>query len=591
MTSRARLIARLRGSTDSAPVVAAVAGTALPVVLDLLVSGSRRAFAYLAADAFYYLEVAKNTAEHGRVSFDGTRPTNGFHPLWQLCEAALWRGCQFVGLSEARVLVVVVLVGVFLLSGAVVLFARALRHVYGRVPVSFAFVPVGLYAALLLPLWVTTGYLGNGDNPVEGPMPLYGTLWSYANGMETPLVIAIYALIVVVFVKATSLGRRTTLAMGGLLSLVALARLDLVMLAVAYCFVVLAIAGAIRSRALARHVCWVGLCVMGTLGAYVVINRAYSGTWLPISGTLKSRFPHPIGSNLRGLTGLFNGRDQFYSRSRLYRVGPNLIGGGVAITWLIARVPSLRRRSRNRSLDLDEPGTRYDVVLASTALSVLLVGAYDVLFVPEGQQGHWYWPVTTVFVSLAGLDLWQRRARTRAAAVPGRRSVAVSAVIALLGLAVFMSLGHPSQYHDRYADFFFTGATDVKAFYAGRTEPRLLAVDDGIDAFSLGYPSMSGSGLVLDADAVDAWRSGHLVKLALARGFDRISSVAYLDATNLTPTTPADEVRARVASILPNEDLSGLRFTVEYSSMPGTLATHVPNSDGRYVLIRVASAG
>jgi hypothetical protein len=40
-------------------------------------------------DMFYYLTLARETAEHGVVSVDGLRPTNGFHPLWFLVLRAL----------------------------------------------------------------------------------------------------------------------------------------------------------------------------------------------------------------------------------------------------------------------------------------------------------------------------------------------------------------------------------------------------------------------------------------------------------------------------------------------------------------------
>lgn len=38
----------------------------------------------LSDDMFYYLVLARETATHGVVSVDGSRPTNGFHPLWFL---------------------------------------------------------------------------------------------------------------------------------------------------------------------------------------------------------------------------------------------------------------------------------------------------------------------------------------------------------------------------------------------------------------------------------------------------------------------------------------------------------------------------
>ena len=77
-----------------------------PVVADLALSGPRRLFAWFAADAFYYLQVARNWADLGRISFDGEHPTNGFHPLWQGVEAALWWVGDAVGLGDTALLAV-----------------------------------------------------------------------------------------------------------------------------------------------------------------------------------------------------------------------------------------------------------------------------------------------------------------------------------------------------------------------------------------------------------------------------------------------------------------------------------------------------
>ena len=78
----------------------------VPVLVDLVVSGKRRLFSYFAADAFYYLEVARNWAHNGTLSFDGQRATNGFHPAWQLLFGGAYRIGQAIGLGDTAMLYV-----------------------------------------------------------------------------------------------------------------------------------------------------------------------------------------------------------------------------------------------------------------------------------------------------------------------------------------------------------------------------------------------------------------------------------------------------------------------------------------------------
>jgi hypothetical protein len=47
--------------------------------------------------------VAEVWGDAGRMSFDGERPTNGFHPLWQLLLADVSRVLRWLGLSRTVV--------------------------------------------------------------------------------------------------------------------------------------------------------------------------------------------------------------------------------------------------------------------------------------------------------------------------------------------------------------------------------------------------------------------------------------------------------------------------------------------------------
>jgi hypothetical protein len=55
----------------------------LPVVYACAVLDRHVIYNFFAADAYYYLAIAKNTPLRSFATFDGVAPTNGFHPLWQ----------------------------------------------------------------------------------------------------------------------------------------------------------------------------------------------------------------------------------------------------------------------------------------------------------------------------------------------------------------------------------------------------------------------------------------------------------------------------------------------------------------------------
>jgi hypothetical protein len=84
---------------------------------------------------------------------------------------------------------------------------------------------------------------------------------------------------------------------------------------------------------------------------------------------------------------------------------------------------------------------------------------------------------------------------------------------------------------------------------------------------------MSGTSLMLDGPAWDAWRDGRLLDLALRRGFDRFSSVSYLHTEGLGPGTPAAALRRRLQPMF-REDLAPYDFAFDERA-------------GDYVLIRM----
>jgi hypothetical protein len=584
LTSRHRRLASL-GRQPRLILSAAVAVLTVPVVADVVGSGRRRLFSYFAADAFYYLEVARNWALDGRVSFDGDNPTNGFHPLWQIALTGIYRVSSAVGLGQTEILYVDLLACLVLTALAVVLLGRSINRATGRLPPWFAAIPVGAYAVLLAPAWVRYGGLDHArSNFFEGRFPLYGTLWSYVNGMESALALFLFAVFVAVVVRGPITRPGSPVVLGLALGGVTLARLDLVFLPLSFVGFLLVL-GATGSRpGLRRTAIKTSVVFAAVIAVYVLWNHAYAGTYLPVSGSTKTTFPNASLGNARDFWSFFEGNGTF-ALERLFRHAPIIIPSVIAVSYLVG---SGFRRAVWAEADLSLPHERYRLVLTATACSVLLLSAYDWLFVPLFDQGNWYWPVSTMFVSLVALE-WLDSVSAKRESMPIAPIVLASIT---LGFAFFAIFHHRPDYHRRYADFYFEVAPDVRRFY-GAQPPKLLAADDGIDAFALGFPSLSGTGLSLDREAASRAERDELLHLATERGFTRISSVVYLPSAGLDRDTSSDELRERVRQLLllRHEDLSAFDFRIEYistrlaSSRCGDTAT-VPDCRP-YVIIRV----
>jgi hypothetical protein len=443
---------------------------------------------------------------------------------------------------------------------------------------------VGLYALTLLPLWIVFGDQAGDSLPGMTDIPLYGTLWSFANGLETGAVILAFAVLVGVIVRCGLVGRLAVVGMAAASGLLFLARIDTALLVAGLLVVLAGLAALRRDRQLVRTVVLVAGGVAAVVAVYLVWNKWYAGSWVPVSGSSKSTFPDPKVDNLKDIGRLLSGRDTTYGRGRLYREWPMIVPAIAAAVWLVA---TLRPRSLRalRAADLADPLVRYRIALTGTAVGTLLLTSYDLFFVYVWDQGHWYLPVPVLFVSLAGLHALQR---TQFAA--GVRPGVVLGLCGALAVVVFLTLGHPDRYHQRFADFHQEEVARVQAFY-GDDPPRLLAWDDGADAFSLGFPSMNGLVLMLDQEGVEAYEDGHLLELAVARGYNRFSSVQYLDPDGLTRATPSAEIRRRLEEFFPGEDLTPYEFTVEYEGRAQALTPPWPGADDRYVIVAIRVAG
>lgn len=226
---------------------------------------------FFSDDAYYYFAVARNLADGLGSTFDGLNPTNGYHPLWML-----------------------LLLPVFAIGG--------------EAPMACLKVVLGLQIALAgVSAWLCWRYVSRRYGPEAALIAvvfLFNALYSALlfNGLESGLLICLlFALLEVdanrnLFdVESNPWGGALA---GLLLGVVFLVRLDAAFLVLAYGIVVLMVKPpqdgwlAHWARTMARHLPMAGAFVV-LAGSFFVANLWQFGHLTPISGAIKSTFPHP----------------------------------------------------------------------------------------------------------------------------------------------------------------------------------------------------------------------------------------------------------------------------------------------------------
>lgn len=530
-------------------IAAAIVLLVFPVVADLWISDARRPFGYLAADAFYYLTVARNIVEHGRVSFDQQLSTNGFHPLWQIALALLYLLASALGVSEPGILAVTVLANIACLAGALYLLGRALTTRQGELSPLFLALPIGLYGLLMTPYWMRA----------QVEVPLYGTLRSYANGMESSLTLLFFAAAAWVYVRGQVLERRRdAITFGAVLALLSLSRLDHAIFAVA---LVVAVMGTAANSGDRKQ--WLRAMVVAATFAIPIVlyclgNLVLYGSPIPVSGSIKSSFPNLVHANFE----------------RIHREAQTLIP---ALFAVLALGFSLRLRSGCPWIRFRARSSQLEHFVAVSALGVLGLAAYNVCYVDLPSQGHWYFPVSTLYPSLVLAVVLAGRGWT-AWLVRGRLAFAVAAACAVAVPLHFVRFQRWPSYNQVFSSFYFDEAPRIRRHYGAAHIPRLVEIDDSIVSFATGFPAMAGMGLVLDREAAKYFRHGRLVELAVRRGYDRLTSVAYMNTWSLKSDSPSDEVWRYVSGLATPTDRDNFRFSVEYLNGNFTIIRVEPKS-------------
>jgi hypothetical protein len=297
-------------------------------------------------DASYYMTAARNLAAGRGLTFDGIHPTTGFHPLWLLMLAPVF---ILHGPPETMIRLVALLQTI-LLSLAYVVFWRAQSKLFSA-----------RTAAL------------------TGILFVYFVFLPCINGMESALLVLLIAILYDYgrHLAETPLNWRRAALLGLILGCVILARLDMI-------FIALCLFGwfshrflpiETRSRAVAAVlVC--SLAAAALVGPYLAFNYLKFGSVMPISGALKSSFPHiALGTN---------------TLPRIAAVGRvNLVSALLAIGWSLWTVI---RTLRNRSVDAEF----YVTATTIFAWAITTHFLYTMIFMKEDTFG-WYFVIYPLF--------------------------------------------------------------------------------------------------------------------------------------------------------------------------------------------------
>jgi hypothetical protein len=565
---RSRFVGAARALQEHAPLVVALACLLWPALHDLL-SDRRRAYGYLAPDAFYYFTIAVNWVEHGLPSFDQVHPTNGFHPLWQWMMAGTYATLRALGESRFELVPVAVALGLVLLALTLVVLWRMLRQSSASTA-WFALVPVGIWPLLVSPLW----WRDREALPEYRRLPLFGTLWNSANGLETALVLLLFAACTHCFVSDPTRSSRRAWGYGLLLGGLSLARLDHAVFAFVFAvgtWVTARLEG--DRQKMRRSLSSAGIAV-AIVSVYLVYNLVTVGRAMPMSGAVKSTFPRV---SLEGLSWLWSLRDG-EPRPRVYGVGRlgGIVGSAViALIYLAiqARVVFASRPWR-RSLRALFAERRLSACLTLTACGVLAIATYNMAFVVHQHIGEWYAPVSLLFVSLVSLQglskigrHWRRGGPSWRARAGGITAAGVMFGLAALDWHYFTALHALPRWGAQYATFCEKVAPRVLRHFK-RKRPPLLSRDDGVVAFATGLPITSGTRLALDAEAAEAARAGHFEELLIRRSVDRLTAFGYLDSRRLRRGERSERVQRHAENIL----LEPPRRAYEVEYQDGNLA-------------------
>lgn len=535
----------------------------LPALSVLIAQGAMTPFWFLAGDAYLYLGIAQASEGLG-FSFDGERPTNGFHPLWQIWVRLA--GVLAPG-GALGAMHVVLWSGVALVAAGVLALGTAIARLTGSWVLALLAVP-GAYYLLL--------GQGLGNLPV----------WAFFDGMEAALAFALAGVLALMIARWPGPGATAGdhLRLGLLLAVLVLVRLDEV-------FLIAAMAGALFlwPGPASRRAPWpqrlggavlVALPGVLAVAAYVAWSQATTGLPLPVSGAAKGE--GGLIGNLWVAAATLVGPLQDL-RAALSGYEPDravLLGAAFRVVQLLA--PALFagvwawifwRWFRARP---------WAVLMVGLGAGVILKALYNFANVNFWHQAYWYYAVAMMATSLALALLLAPAYHALVARSGAARGLIAAALggFALLHASLWGAGALTQPRHAEMMRFWQQGQATAAAILAAEPGAKLIEFGDGAVNFSLRLPTMHGFVFAGDPDSLRALQEGRLLRASWQAGFRVLTSYEYLHVPPGAEDWDSDRLRAFLAGSFLDArvkaELDGFDYAMVHVWRPAPDAPGVP---------------
>ena len=489
-----------------------------PPVFSFSIFRIKTIFGYFAADAFYYLTIAKNSVL-GFMTFDGEKVTNGFQPLWQYLLLLIFK---LSGHGQPFQLALTFWTSVGLTTLGLIFTGWAIQSITRSLSAALWLIP-GLF--FILSRIDTTSTWDTG-------LTYTYSVWAFMNGMETPLSIFFGGGLILLLARQYARwnhgpdpeqdpGREfsvsTCLALGFTLMFCILARLDDVFLLCGVLFL-----APYLGRSRKQKIMKLSLIVMPAalaLSIYLVHHYLTAQTLLPVSGIQKAKlsifgnfqrvvaslFPlvHPCHAELPAMMG----GSWIYPTTRI----TGLIIPPVVAAFLAYQVFSARLASNERR--------RNQWIFFPLLTDVLIKDAYIFCNVPFSQQGYWYHGLPILFVNfLLIVYVWRLFSGSGLVVPRPLRSL----LILLWVIFYFLSSANVIQRSGSNTFFYniwLARQEMTDNLKALDSRVKLIDCYDGIIGYSLDLPAMSGLGLAIDRDGYRESLKGRFSDYCISRGY------------------------------------------------------------------------
>lgn len=554
---------------------AAFLATIYVPALSFLISGPSAYFKFFAADTFYYLSIASNTSWSTIASFDGAYPTNGFHPIWQFLLKFIFSN----DITQHTQIAVVFWLSVVLVGMSASVVAYALKkHLLIESPwlILMTLTPGFLYFIIALPN-SNYGHIWSYANGMESALSLFffSLLFLFVINRDKPL---------------ERLNAPNYFVIGLLISLVILTRLDDVFMLAGVMAVLLLSQQKIPEKL--RRCIYVSTIPTVLIIFYMYFNYHYAGSPIPLSGQAKNglsvlgngsffvnslipvipvkdggwlywnettwRALHnvvpPIIASMFLIfyfrnfkdpaKNVFEQYDKFLVALALYVIFKGSYNFLFVTIWsqghwyypisiliantLVARSASIFIKANITSVLKFHLSPRYLIYsLLILALIFALISVVTFADFARASEGSFIIAMAATvlcFVSIVGLFAAKKK---NIGVRMSYMSLVTVLLIPLVGNSI-LSAKERSFYNRNYEVFFNNRQNTRYALNNLSSDVKLLSFDDGIVAYSLQIPTMSGLGFALDNEAHAAKERGDLLGLAHSRGYRWLTSLNYM---------------------------------------------------------------